>query len=278
MRQHERDVAALAQWAPLMQKMSFKAAQRAEKIGSSLRQDDFKQELAITTLACIDSYDPNHESGAKLITLLHRAYYNEINKLLHIDTRNLNGGQMTPYKEISTIFTAKHNGIDRSYIDPNSLDLEYLNELLEDEIITDGEYKRIRKAMNRQTVRTISGDHIAEGDDGGSVDVWGYLEDDSERSAENRVMDEEVMQFVRKCVSGEACAVIDMLSSDAPFLMQQLEAYNEGAALGEAAGGMRKLKLDLDFSFICKLLGISSSKAKSMADEVKQAVKTYALG
>lgn len=257
MRQHQRDVAALEQWTPLIAKLSFKAAQRAAKIGSSMRQEDFRQELSITLLRALDSYDPNNEAGAKFITFLYRAFYNEINKILMRDTMNLNGGVRPVY-------------------DPNAVDEHTLREMLEEGEISVEDFKRKRRALHKTTIRTVSGDHIAESDDGGSVDVWGYIEDDSERSAENLVMDADLMRFVQATLPPGTAAVLDILTSGAPFLAQQLELYNAGVQQEYEDTGKRRLHLDLNFAFVCKLLGFSQNKANKLEEEIKTAVKQYA--
>ena len=217
MRQDDQKyLAALEQWTPLIAKLSYKAAQRAAKIGSHLDQEDFKQELSMTLFRAIDAYDPNNESGAKLITFLHRAFYNEINKLLNRDNRNA------------------------------------------------------------QIAYTVSGD-AARGADDEDFSLWGEIESDSERPADYLVMDEELNDYVRTHVSADACAVMDMLQTNAPFVAQQLEAYNEGVEAEHESGGIRRLKLDLNFPFICKMLGFSSAKIAKLTREVETAVATYGV-
>lgn len=214
MRQHQQDVAALEQWTPLIAKISFKAAQRAARIGSHLDQDDFKQELSMTLLRAMESYDPNNEAGAKLITFLHRAFYNEVNKLLNRDQRNC--------------------------------DVAF----------------------------TISGDSQS-GADEEEFSLWGHIESDSERPADYLVMDEELIEHVRDNISPDAYAVLAMLQSNAPFVSQQLEAYNEGVTLEHAQGGIRRLALDMNFQFICKMLGFGNAKMNKLVAEVENAVATY---
>ena len=216
MRQHQADVAALEQWTPLIAKLSYKAAQRAAKIGSHLDQDDFKQELSIALLRAIDAYNPDHEAGAKLITFLHRTFYNEINRLLNKDHRNA------------------------------------------------------------QVALTISGDS-AQGADEEEFSIWGQLECDSERPADYLVMDQELNEYVRTHISAEACAVMEMLQSNAPFVLQQVEAYNDGVAAEYADGGIKRFALDLNFQAVCKMLHFSQAKSNKLAKEVQQAVAAYGV-
>lgn len=216
MRQHQQDIAALEQWTPLIAKLSYKAAQRAVKIGSHLRQDDFKQELSITLLRAIEAYDPNNESGAKLITFLYRSFYNEINKLLNRDDRNAH------------------------------------------------------------VAYTMSGDSCFSEDDD-EFSIWGQVESDCERSAENLVMDEELETFVRNNVSPEARAVLDILTSNAPFVVQQLESYNIGVDQEFEEGGIRRFTLDMNFQFVCKLLGFGNLKTNKLAKQVESAVASYGV-
>lgn len=214
MRQHQQDIAALEQWTPLIAKLSYKAAQRAKKIGSHLGQDDFKQELSITLLRAMDSYDPNNESGAKLITFLYRSFYNEINKLLNRDDRNA------------------------------------------------------------KVAYTMSGDTCFSEDDD-EFSIWGSIEGDSERSPEELALDEELEVYVRRNVSVEACAVLDILNSDAPFITQQLESYNAGVDQDFEDGGIRRFTLDMNFQFVCKLLGFGNVKIKQLSQQVENAVAAY---
>lgn len=78
--------AALVQWTPLIERVSFHAAKRAAGMGSVQRVDDFRQILRMTLDRALKSYDPN--KGAKLITFLWRAFYNEVNKELGPEDKN----------------------------------------------------------------------------------------------------------------------------------------------------------------------------------------------
>jgi len=213
MRSHQADVAALEQWKPLIEKMAFKAARRAAAIKSPLDVDDFRQELQMTVLRAMDSYDES--KGAKFITFLHSAFYHEINKLLRRDHTNCQFGY------------------------------------------------------------TISGDTAFDNEGEGTDQVWDGVEDDQNRSAENEYMDAELMDHVLNSVSAETGAILQMLTSGDEIVANQLEAYNYGVESDAAQGGIRRLSLDLNFPFICKLLGFSHAKMTRYANEVHGAIAQY---
>jgi DNA-directed RNA polymerase specialized sigma subunit len=268
MRQHQRDVAALEQWTPAIHKLSFKAAQRAAKIGSSLRQDDFKQELSITLLKAIDAYNPDNEAGAKFITFFYRSAYNEINKLLRKDDYNMRGGQ--PIGDYTMQDESEFREVLKAELEAKG----YTDQALKD---YDKQIAAFRQKKQKTGIRTISGDHIAESDDGGSVDVWGYVEDESERPIEYQIMDDEIVEYVRDRVQPTTRVALDMLLSGEPWLMQQLEAFNTGCAVGHEEGDFRRLPMNLDLKFVATLLG-QKSKVKQMGEEISSAIKSYSLG
>lgn len=213
MRSHQEGVAALEQWKPLIEKMAFKAARRAAAIKSPLDVDDFRQELQMTVLRALDSYDA--DKGAKFITFLHSAFFHEINKLLRRDHTNCQFGY------------------------------------------------------------TISGDTAYDNDGEGTDQVWDGVEDDQHRSGENEYMDAQLMDHVLKSVSPEASAVLQMLTSGDEIVSHQLEAYNYAVELDASEGGIRRLSLDMNFQFICKLLGFAHAKMTKLANEIHGAIATY---
>jgi DNA-directed RNA polymerase specialized sigma subunit len=270
MRQHQRDVAALEQWTPAIHKLSFKAAQRAAKIGSSLRQDDFKQELSITLLKAIDAYNPDNEAGAKFITFFYRSAYNEINKLLRKDDYNMRGGQ--PIGDYTMQDESEFREVLKADLEAKGYTDQALKEY-------DKQLAAFRSKRQKTGIRTISGDHIAESDDGGSVDVWGYVEDDSERPIEYQIMDDEIVEYVRARVSTNTRVAMDMLLSGEPWLMQQLQAFNAGCVEGREEGDKRRVQMNLDLKFVASLLGKpkdATKAAESMGEEIKAAIKAYA--
>lgn len=213
MRSHQNDAAALEQWTPLIHKMAFKAARRAAAIGVPLSHDDFAQEMRITVLKCHDSFDPDR--GVKMITFLHRAMYNEINKLLKRDSDNAKAGFR------------------------------------------------------------ISGDTAWDGEDGQGESVWDYVEDDQQRSPENSFMDTELIDWVHSRIDRESSAVLHILQSGSEFVSQQLRAYNEGVELEALSGGIRRVPLDMNFAFVCKLLGFSHAKQQRVGIQITEAIASY---
>lgn len=213
MRSHQNDVAALEQWTPLIHKIAFKAARRAAAIGSPHSHDDFAQELQITVLKCHDQFNP--DLGVKMITYLHRAMYNEVNKILRRDSDNVQAGF------------------------------------------------------------TVSGDSTWAGDDGQGEAAWDYIEDDCQRSPEHAFMDGELVDWVHDQISNEASAVLHMLQSGNQFLANQLHAYNAGVEMEAAEGGLRRMSLDMNFSFVCKVLGFNHGKQTRLAQEIQNAVASY---
>lgn len=213
MRSHQADVAALEQWTPLIYKLAFKAARRAAAIGVPISQEDFVQELSITVLKCHDSFNPDF--GVKMTTFLHRAMFNEINKLLKRDSANTQYG-----------------------------------------------YK-------------VSGDTTWDGEGDVADSAWDYVEDDQERSPENCVMDKELIQWVHDNVDGEASAILTMLNSGNDLIAQQLRAYNDGIAEEAMLGGIRRIPLDMNFGFICKLLGFGHAKQVKLSRQIQAAIESY---
>jgi DNA-directed RNA polymerase specialized sigma24 family protein len=215
MRQHESDVAALEQWNPLVHKIAHKAARRAAAIGVPIGHDDFVQELRIVVLKCQDSFNP--ELGVKMITFLHRAMYNEVNKLLGRDQRNVQAGF------------------------------------------------------------TISGDTTWSNEDGAGESAWDYVEDDLQRSPQALIEDTDLIGWVHNKISPQASAVLHILQSGHPFVGQQLRAYNDAIAAEALSGGMRRIPLDMNFTFVCKLLGFTNGKMNKLALEIENAVNTYGV-
>lgn len=211
MQQHQ--AAALEQWKPLIEKMSFKAAQRAKKLKAPYDADDFRQELKMTVLRALESFDP--ERGVKFSTFIHNAFYHEINKLLRRDDINAKVGM------------------------------------------------------------TYSGDNFYAGDESDKEDIWGTVEEDSERSAENLYMDAELMDYVMDHVSPEAAAAVHLLTSNNDLIGQQLAAYNFGVEREAQEGGIRRYSLDMNLAFICKLFGYSHNKMRQLADQINNAVLAY---
>ena len=213
MRSHQADVAAIEQWTPLIYKIAYKAARRAAAIGVPISQEDFVQELSITVLKCHDSFNP--EFGVKMITFLHRAMYNEVNKLLKKDSANTEFG-----------------------------------------------FK-------------VSGDTTWDSDGDGADSAWDYVEDDQERSPENSVMDKELIDWVHQNIDAEASAILKILYSGHQLVSQQLHAYNDGIAEEAQLGGIRRLPMDMNFNFICRLLGFNHNKQAKLGKQVQAAISSY---
>lgn len=122
---------------------------------------------------------------------------------------------------------------------------------------------------------TISGNASFSKDSDGGDQAWDYIEDDQERSPEHSYMDMDLLQHVHRTVSEDASIALRMLMSGNPFVTQQMEAYNYGIDQDAQQGGMRRYQLDLNFQFICKLLGYSSSKVVKLSNQINDAIKTY---
>lgn len=141
-------------------------------------------------------------------------------------------------------------------------------------------YNEVNKLMRDASAeaaagyRTVSGDTTWSGDDGDDS-AWDYVEDDQQRSPENSFMDGELIDFVHDQLDPEASAVLQMLQSGNQFVAHQLRAYNDGVADEAAAGGIRKLPLDMNFAFICKLLGFNYGKQARIGQQIQQAIASY---
>lgn len=233
MRSHQQDEAALAQWTPLINKLAYKASQRAAAIGLPMEHGDWVQELSITVLKCQDSFDP--ELGVKMITFLHTSMFNEINK----------------------VFAKEET---RRRIDAHCE--EYI----------DGEGKTQKRKVNDLGFN-ISGDTTWDSD-GTPESIWDHVEDES-ASPEEYAEDTQLMDFVHAKVDDEASAVLTLLESNHPFITAQLRAYNVAVEAEALAGGIRRFSLDMDFAFICKLLGYSPSKQSRLSAQVKAAIAKY---
>ncbi len=213
---HDKDQAfnaALVQWTPLIEKVSFHAAKRAAGMGSVQRVDDFRQILRMTLNRALESFDPNR--GVKFITFIYRAFYNEVNKELRVEDQN-----------------AKIAG-------------------------------------------TYSGDSFYADDSGDSAAAWEYVEDDTERSAENLYMDRELKEFVVSRLTGPAKAVFVALATNSQLVGSQLAAYNSGVELEAAEGGMRRMTLDLNLPFVCRLFGLNRDKADKIGTEIRTQIAAY---
>ena len=233
MRSHQQDEAALAQWTPLIHKMAFKAAQRAEAIGIPMKHDDWVQEISIVVLRCHDSFDPSKE--VKMITFLHTSIFNEINK----------------------IFAREES---RRRIDMT----------VEEYIDHDGTtQKRAKNVIGHN----ISGDTTWSGEDG-DESIWGHVEDESQ-SPEEQCIESDLMDYVHSKVDAESSAILTLLESGSPIITAQLQAYNFGVEAEALAGGIRRFKLEMDFSFVCKLLGYSAAKQARMTAKIKEAITRY---
>ncbi len=135
--------------------------------------------------------------------------------------------------------------------------------------------KLLRKdSDNAQNGFKISGDTTWDSDDGADS-AWDYVEDDQERSPENAFMDEELIDWVHDQVDEEASAVLHILQSGGEFVAHQLQAYNDGVAEEAMSGGMRRMSLDMNLAFVCKLLGFSHAKQTRIGHQIQQAVSKY---
>lgn len=214
--QHGKDQAfnaALVQWTPLIERVSFHAARRAAGMGSVQRVDDFRQILRMTLARALESFDPNR--GVKFITFIYRAFYNEVNKELRVEDQN-----------------AKVAG-------------------------------------------TYSGDSFYADESGASAAAWEYVEDDTERSAENLYMDRELRDFVTGKLHGPAKAVFAALVSNNHLVGAQLQAYNNGVEQEAAEGGMRRFTLDLNLPFVCRLFGLDRANAARIGIEIRDQIAAY---
>ncbi len=207
--------AALEQWTPLIEKISFKAAQRAAGMKHPMDVADFRQELSACLDRALKSYDPDR--GVKFITFFWSACYKEVNKLLRVADAN---AKIAPTYSSDTFW----NG---------------------------------------------------EGDEG--VSVWETVEDDSERSAENLYMDAELVAFVRSKLSTRTRCMFDALTGNHPIVTQQLLSYNAGVEQEAAAGGIRRLSLDMNLAFVCKLFGIPRPTAAKMGEEIQATIHAYGV-
>lgn len=233
MRSHQADEAALAQWAPLINKLAFAAAQRAAGLGLEMDHADFVQEISIVVLRCQDSFDPSKE--VKMITFLYRSIYNELNKIF-----------------------AKEESRRR-------IDLE-----CEEYIDKDGKpSKRLKNVVGFK----VSGDTTWSSEDG-DESVWGHIEDESAQPDEV-AEDAQLMDFVHRHASDEISSILTILESGSPLITAQLQAYNFGVEADANAGGIRRFQLEMDFSFICKLLGYPPSKTSRLASQVKSIIAQY---
>lgn len=233
MQSHQQDEAALAQWKPLINKMAFKAAQRAAAIGLPMDHDDWAQVMSMTVIKCQSAFDP--EMGVKMITFLHTAMFNEMNK----------------------IFLKEEN---RRRIDTKC----------EEYIDSDG---RPSKRKVNELGFNISGDTTWESD-GGPKSVWDNVEDEA-ATPEEYAEESHLMDFVHSKVDAEVSALLTLLESQAALITNQLNAYNIAVENEALAGGIRRLTLDMDFAFICKLMGYSQPRQAKMSAQVKAAIAQY---
>lgn len=254
MRSHQNDAAALEQWKPLIHKMAFKAARRAAAIDVPMSHDDFVQELSITVLRCHDSFNP--DLGVKMITFLYRAIYNELNKIFDRET----AGRMVSIKSEPD-----------TDADGNKIQLR---DVRGDLVYNDDGTPAWKMRHRKVTGFKVSGDSTWTGEDGDSS-AWDHIEDDIERSPEHAFMDAELVKWVHSNVDREASAVLSILQSGNPFVTQQLHAYNAGIEYDAATGGIKRVPLDINFSFVSKLLGHSPAKQAKLANQIKQAVAIY---
>lgn len=142
-------------------------------------------------------------------------------------------------------------------------------------------YNEVNKLLrddsnNAQQAYTVSGDSTWDSDDG-SDSAWDYVEDDQERSPEHSFMDGELIDWVHDQVSPETSAVLQVLQSGSQIVTHQLAAYNAGIEQEYLETGFRRLPLDMNFPFICKLLGYGHAKQTKMANEIQQAIKSYGV-
>ena len=224
--------AALEQWKPLIEKFSFKAAQRAAAMKAPISADDFRQILRITLHACLKSYDPNR--GVKLITFLYNAFWNEINK--------------------------EFRKIERETEIPE---------------IRDPKTGALLRPISHFT--TISGDGFggeSSGDDR-VHNAWDHMEDEVYRSAENQYMDRELRDFVAGNLKGPAKAVFGALVTNNHLVGAQLHAYNKGIELEAQEGGMRRLALDFNLPFVCRLMGINRAQTEKIGSEIRNQIAAY---
>src|SRR5690606_38073429 len=77
----------LQQFAPLINKYTFKFHQRAVGLGCSMDENDIRQELSIIFLRCVESYDES--KGGSFMNYLISAMYHEMNRLMSKDQRNI---------------------------------------------------------------------------------------------------------------------------------------------------------------------------------------------
>lgn len=171
----------------------------------------------------------------KMITFLYRSIYNEMNKVF-----------------------AKEESRRR-------IDLE-----CEEYIDKDGKpSKRLKNIVGFN----VSGDTTWNSEDG-DESVWGHIEDEQAQPDEV-AEDSQLMDFVHANVSDEISSILTLLESGSPLITSQLHAYNFGVEADANAGGIRRFQLEMDFSFICKLLGYPPSKTSRLAAQVKSTILKY---
>ncbi len=73
-------------FTPLINKYAYKFHTRAAGLGCALDLDDIKQELSITFLKCVQSYD--EAKGASFMNFVISAWFNEMNRLMRKDQSN----------------------------------------------------------------------------------------------------------------------------------------------------------------------------------------------
>lgn len=171
----------------------------------------------------------------KMITFLYRSIYNEMNKVF-----------------------AKEESRRR-------IDLE-----CEEYIDKDGKpSKRLKNIVGFN----VSGDTTWNSEEG-DESVWGHIEDEQAQPDEV-CEDAQLMDFVHANVSDEISSILTILESGSPLITSQLHAYNFGVEADSNAGGIRRFQLEMDFAFICKLLGYPPSKTSRLAAQVKSTIMKY---
>lgn len=81
----------IEQFAPLINKYTYKFSQRARSLGTAMDEDDIRQELSIIFLRCVEAYDES--KGGSFMNFLISAWFNEMNQLMRRDQRNFERGK-----------------------------------------------------------------------------------------------------------------------------------------------------------------------------------------
>lgn len=80
----------IEQFTPMINKYAFKFLQRANGLGASMDLDDIRQELSLIFIRCTRSYDET--KGGSFMNFVISAWFNEMNRLMRKDQRNVNVG------------------------------------------------------------------------------------------------------------------------------------------------------------------------------------------